>query len=263
MTIFAFVCNLWVPFFFELRDLGSVEKGQYCDVSKKFSKSYFNITIIYVFVIMLIPIIIIFLCNSLIIMHVYKAGKARNLLIPNDTLKKKDSRSVSSDSIRKPSNSRKSFIEMKNVRKDSEKPSNCLTVNNSNYTNVTIDENLVMNQDSKKSSVLSLRFNRNRNNRATKKRSNETKVTKMLTLMSLSYAILNLPYFISWATFFYFMAFNFDEFSQKDRRFNLFTANNITEIFYVLNYGIHFFIYCASGHKFRSQLKDALIGSKN
>jgi len=35
----------------------------------------------------------------------------------------------------------------------------------------------------------------------------------------------------------------------------LFAALQITEIFNILNYGIHFFVYCLAGTLFRSQLE--------
>lgn len=82
------------------------------------------------------------------------------------------------------------------------------------------------------------------------------KITRMLLLMSFSYAILNLPYFISWCLFFYRIGFRASSMTQADK-YNLFTAINLSEIFYVLNYGVHFFIYCASGKKFREQLRSA------
>ena len=90
----------------------------------------------------------------------------------------------------------------------------------------------------------------------------------MLMFMSFSYALLNLPYFITWMIFFHQVAFISDslasnnntsivelEIIKSTRNNNFFTANYIAEIFYVLNYGIHFFIYCASGKRFRYQLK--------
>ncbi len=80
--------------------------------------------------------------------------------------------------------------------------------------------------------------------------------------MSLSYALLNLPYFISWFVFFYHMAFLRAELT-SERRHNLFAFSNLTEIFYVLNYGVHFFIYAASGQKFRDQLRDAFHLTRN
>ncbi len=88
----------------------------------------------------------------------------------------------------------------------------------------------------------------------------------MLMFMSLSYAMLNLPHFITWMIFFYHVAFkpknetSATESSIESSTSNnlFFAANYISEIFYVLNYGIHFFIYCAADKRFRAQLMSAL-----
>lgn len=80
------------------------------------------------------------------------------------------------------------------------------------------------------------------------------KITRMLLLMSFSYAVLNLPYFISWCMFFYHIGF---QSASNTLKYYLFSAINLSEIFYVLNYGVHFFIYCASGKKFRQLLRSA------
>ena len=60
------------------------------------------------------------------------------------------------------------------------------------------------------------------------------KITRMLSLMSFSYAILNLPYFLSWSIFFMRVAFN-DQLGLVER-FQMFSVLNICEIFYILNY---------------------------
>lgn len=86
------------------------------------------------------------------------------------------------------------------------------------------------------------------------------KITRMLLLMSFSYAILNLPYFISWCIFFYRVSVNPK--LTRATKYYVFSAINLCEIFYVLNYGVHFFIYCASGKKFREQLRSAFASSK-
>ena len=99
-------------------------------------------------------------------------------------------------------------------------------------------------------------------NKSRKINNESNKVTKMLIIMSLSYAILNLPYFITWCMFYYSKAIK----KEKEEKFiyysYLFGFINLAEIFYVLNYGIHFFLYCASGRQFREQLKVSLLKKK-
>ena len=79
--------------------------------------------------------------------------------------------------------------------------------------------------------------------------------------MSLSFAILNLPYFVAWSMFFYNEAFKQID-KEKDFELNgyvhskyFFGFINIAEIIYVLNYGIHFFIYIATAKQFKKQLR--------
>jgi hypothetical protein len=55
------------------------------------------------------------------------------------------------------------------------------------------------------------------------------------------YAVLNLPYFISWCVFFYKLGVM--KYDDQVTKTWLFTVIQLCEIFYVLNYGVHFFIY--------------------
>jgi hypothetical protein len=97
-------------------------------------------------------------------------------------------------------------------------------------------------------------------NKVTIKANDTQRLTKMLFLISFSYAILNLSYFIAW-TFF----FRFDKYSSKIEKYiniehineyNFYnSAVKICELFSVLNYGIYFYIYFLSGSVFRNQLK--------
>jgi len=84
-------------------------------------------------------------------------------------------------------------------------------------------------------------------NRVATKANNTRRLTKILILISFSYALLNLPYCISW-----FM-FNFIETSFK------LEVLKICELFFDLNYGIYFYIYFLSGSMFRNQLKYSSI----
>ena len=73
------VLNVWVPFLFSPRDLKLNEHLtiQYCDIEKQYSVFYFRITIAYIVLTMLIPIIVIFLCNTIVIINIVKANKKR------------------------------------------------------------------------------------------------------------------------------------------------------------------------------------------
>jgi len=226
VVVVSGILNLWVPLFFNLRIKSNGQLGeQYCDIDKKYSKYYFPITIIYVGLILLIPIIILFFCNILVIANIIKAKKKRDDML--------------GDFIMMP-------IKLKIVRQTTESAisSHLLT------PDIRHKELRLVSESSERLSLLSTGLNNNKKSKNTR-----TKSTHILLLMSFSFSILNLPYFISWSTFFMRVAFN----EQLDLvgRFQMFSILNICEIFYILDYAIHFFIYCVAGKKFRSQLKEA------
>lgn len=78
ITLVSILINLWVPFLFKIQQLDA--EKQYCDVEKDWKSEYFIITIVYTALIMLVPIITIFICNSLIIMKTRKADLSRKRL---------------------------------------------------------------------------------------------------------------------------------------------------------------------------------------
>jgi hypothetical protein len=82
------------------------------------------------------------------------------------------------------------------------------------------------------------------------------KITKTLLLVSFSYSILNLPYLIIWGLFFTEMIKN--DYEMTEFKNLLFSILQIAELFNILNYGIHFFVYSISGTLFRSQLKQSI-----
>jgi len=103
-------------------------------------------------------------------------------------------------------------------------------------------------------------------NRIAIKANNTGKLTKMLILISLSYAFLNLPYLIAWSlssnSLKQLITFNNLTFMQEDHFSTLIfydSAMKICELFSVLNYGIYFYIYFLSGSVFRNQLKYSSI----
>ena len=72
LVFIGLLSNLWVPFLFNVN-----EEFTYCDIERQYSSHYFIITIFYITLIMFIPIVVIFFCNSLIIYYVLKASKLR------------------------------------------------------------------------------------------------------------------------------------------------------------------------------------------
>lgn len=85
IVLVSAILNLWVPFMFEIQKPENFR--QYCDVQKNWKNTYFIITIIYISLIMLFPIIIVFIFNTLIIVKANRAQKRRqsSLMTPLST----------------------------------------------------------------------------------------------------------------------------------------------------------------------------------
>lgn len=60
----SLAANSWAPFMFELK---KDEPSPYCDVNREWTREYFILNACYMFIVMLLPIVIIFICNLLII----------------------------------------------------------------------------------------------------------------------------------------------------------------------------------------------------
>lgn len=75
---------------------------------------------------------------------------------------------------------------------------------------------------------------------------------RILMLISFVFVVLNLPYLVAWFTFYFVIELNYVERHSED---NIMSALQISEIIHLLNYALLFYVYCASGTRFRNQLK--------
>lgn len=221
IVISSLYANFFVLFLFQIKkDESSVQK--YCDVDTKWSSEYFNVTLIYVIVIMIVPIAIIILSNSIIITSIIKAD-SQNIRI---TVKKKK-KSAATATLQR---SFKSFnLNLIEKQKDM-LPSQTVTIQRPYYLNI----NQIINKVSKKSN-------------------SSQNLTRLLIFISFSYVLFNLPYLICWFIFYYIKNFRVNRTDSQEN--HIFLVLKITEILYLLNYSINFYIYCASGSVFRQQLK--------
>ena len=221
IVLVSAILNLWVPIFFNIRiKLNGDLQIEYCDIDKEYSTLYFSINIVYVALILFFPIIVIFFCNILVIKNLIQANKNRSNML-NAT-----------------------FIDLKVIG----------TSKNSLLNTSTVVKP-IMSKTSSLEEISLIGVNLMNNKGTTRLSHSNPNTTRMLLLMSFSYSILNLPYFVSWSMFFLRVAFN-EQLSLVER-FKMFSILNICEIFYILDYAIHFFIYCAAGKQFRGQLKNA------
>ncbi len=81
-----------------------------------------------------------------------------------------------------------------------------------------------------------------------KKHTDTTRMTRTLLVISFSYVFLNLPYLIVWSIYYIV----------NDEGDFLYILFKLTEIIFLCNYGIKFFLYCVSGSVFRQRLSTSL-----
>lgn len=193
IVAFSLTSCSFIPYLFKLNTASN--DRSYCDTNKNYPELYFWVMIIYVFLSMIIPIVTIFICNTITIIHLLKARSLRYTLT--------------------------------NQQED--------------HTS-SIYRNVIQQMKSQN-------------------------VTKSLILISSSYAILNLPYFIIWSIFYLEMANSRKKNSENDifnsvcRKNYLYGFMQLAELLNVLNFGLIIFMYCITGQRFRAHLYN-LLGCK-
>jgi hypothetical protein len=265
VLVVGVILNGWVPFTFETIDHSNHVK--YCDVAKDYSRVYFHVTISYIALTMLIPIVVIFVCNSFIMLFIVKASQQRAKMSHADITKKGQPNRVTIrlNNNNNPNNSMSNINNNNNNNNTNKNSSqalveqeNLMTTENTNRRVMSFVSTKLITSSSKSSSASLAALTSTqvvKNNRRAAPSNDSNKITRMLLLMSFSYAVLNLPYFISWCIFFYKLGIRHER--DVITKNYLFAAIQFSEVFYVLNYGVHFFIYCFSGQRFRTLLKSA------
>ena len=183
----------------------------------------------YILIILVIPIVVIFTSNLLIIIKTRKADLNRKDFVKNIPIIKKDS-VVSHQTL---------DVNLAQFSNQFYTRRNALTISKFNFRFKPLYQNV---------SQLT-----NKNKKAKSNASN--KMSKMLILVSFSYALLNLPYLVTWCLFYTEIALTKTLENNSVLQNYLFGAVQIAEVFYILNYGLHFYFYCFTGSKFFNQLK--------
>jgi hypothetical protein len=221
----SLLSNSYTLFIFDLQIKTNNKTS--CRINPSMDNDYFHLTIVFNCIIMLIPIIIIFTSNSFLISNICKNTNnnlSNKMILSNN--KNKTSTRIN----------KKSLI------------TTTTTTTTKNNEQIIKPYFLTINQ------II---------NRITQKANNTRKLTKMLILISFSYAFLNLPYFLAWSLF--YDNDRDDEYKKYVKIEKLIQYNysnsavKICELFSVLNYGIYFYIYFLSGSMFRNQLKYSSI----
>lgn len=207
ILLVSLLVNVWVPFLFKIQTNESNQ--MYCDIRKEYKLEYFNITFVYICLIMFIPILTVFVCNSIIIFRAFTVFKFNKNTVNNQ-----------------PVSMTVKFIKSKKLN------SSCSENENESIIETTVNQMIDHNE----------------------KQKNVNKLAKILVWISISFAILNLPYFIAWCLFYYQVAFK--KKNDFDYVNSLYGAVQITEIFFILNYSIQFYINCLTSIKFRKQVNE-------
>jgi hypothetical protein len=190
------------------------DENQNCDVDRSYSSEYFYINLNYTFLILAIPIVIVLICNVLIFLKLKKSDKERKKLQHINNKKRK-----------------------RNGSKIQRSPG-C-----QNLSEIVIISKNIHSSNIKKEFVSFKKLQ--------KIPSSSKKITIQLCIVSLSFTLLNLPYLISWFAFYY--KSYFDQIN-SDSKIKLFSMLQMAEIFYILYYGIKFYIFYLTSSEFRSAL---------
>ncbi len=181
---------------------------------------------------MILPIFVIIISNLLIIHKTKKDETNRVKLLYSSSI-----------TYRKNLNQRsKSIISQKSQ----------ISTTNFNKLNSTSFNSMCLNEP--KSNLRPYYFNI-QNHKMNFRSISSKKITLMFIAVSFSFTSLEFPFLVCWLVYFYFK--NFHTFNNIDYDDYIYAAFKISEIFYVLNYSIKFFIYSASSSKFRQNLIDS------
>jgi hypothetical protein len=181
--------NAWVPFMFNVQI--NENKIKFCDNIKSLSENYFKINSVYIFIVIILPVVVIFYSNLVIIHKTKVAEENRLKLLDSESIAYRKRRST-------------------------------LKANNMNGSSV-------LEKSSKKA-------------------------VKTLIRVSFSYVFLDMPYLIAWLV--YFCNHNFGHIKPVNDDY-LFSILKLTEVFYLMNFSVKFFIYCFSGSMFRKNLRSS------
>ena len=213
-----------------------------CDIPLQFESLYFKFTMMFVIQTLTVPFILITISNVSILTAIERNRKG--LLQKRFEDKKfyfeKNGKPIKHINSLKSDFSIESFcLENKNHQMMSlRSPLRFRTSKNSKYKNST--------NSSFKSSSCKTGGGNNKN----------MHITKMLIMISLSFVLFNLPYFVAWCRYAIFRVYNTKPFNQEQAKeiMNLYNVVKLTEILNLLNYAITGVLYFATGKAYRQNL---------
>ena len=244
IVVATILCSV-LPFLFKLNeDKSKFLTVIHCDTDRTKGYLYFIAIIVYAIIVMFIPIVTIVICNTLIIIQVYRAKNQRKSLFTDELNRKRR--------ILKVNNT-------KNLKYSSADYINSVHKKDKFVVNTQLGDRFrtcdfkAQSSSSHKFLLQNLTLSERRNFSKLKRfQISSQRVARLLAIMSLSYAALNLPYFITWCIFYYNVVIKKQNSAIEAKFF--FGFLNIAEIFYVINYGLPLFLYYACGRRFLNQI---------
>ncbi len=237
--VFAITCAsicfcVWIPFLFKIQD--NEQKSMYCGIDKNMTKLYRIINIVYVFLIMIGPMIIICVSNSLLIFKTFRNNANRSKITNKNKTSNINSNNNTSNTSNNNSSNTKQLVAVKYNK-------------NKSQIKKVRPYYLTMQQVISKAKINS--------------KINSKKITMMLVLITFSFVALNLPYLITWCLYFKFVYFNkFNNNTFLVNNNNLLAMLKLSEIFFIINYSLKLYLYCAGGSNFRKQLNLVVLSNK-
>jgi len=223
ICIISVSINVWTPLAFHLRKNNNDQL--YCDINRELKIEYLLFSSIYILIIVVIPSLIIFISNCMIIRK-FKQTK----------------RSSIRKSVVTTSNPSQSLLKA-NSKLTSFKDCNSIVRLNNNTNNVKLKPHYWTKSQLIKNNAVRL------NPHASSKR-----LTMSLLLISFSFVILNFPYLIMWSVFFYKIEIHGQTNETIDMN-DLFMILQFTETFSMIHYGMKFFVFSFTGSLFRKMFK--------
>ena len=260
-------------------------ESEYCGIRKDLRKEYFLITNIYIFLMIILPMIFIFMINMLIMIKTNRADKKRRAF-DKKKLQSKDPNNLLTMSVSTPA------IDIMAETGLSQLSTKTKTKTKTQHKNKNKNSHCEERKQALMKDKFSFRFRplyRNNeqifvanSNRNSSRISYSHKINAILIFVSFSYVLLNLPYLITWFIFwlnyylfcqkyifycyyYYYYYIHrilfFNKFAIKETNFEishtrnyLFVIVQICEVIYLLNYCMHFYFYCLTGSRFLNQL---------
>lgn len=223
ITILSMILNFFILLIFKIHSDDGIE---YCDVNRKWKAEFFVVTIIYTFVIIVLPIFTI-IASCLVILFT-KTGKKVQAIKKPYILRINNSFSFS-------------FIE--NTTDIPMLRTNMITETQRSDTH--LEDSISIRRETLRNSCIGIN---QLINRISNKTNTTGRITRILISISISFVILNLPYMITWLMFFYHVAFDKLSSIKKDY---LFGAVEISKIFFgnFFLYIINLKVFCLDSYR--------------